>query len=183
MTLTKLHNDHGDYLLYCLRMYGVSGAACEDVRQDIYLKMLERETDLSKIDRTPRGFCSTVCRHAAFNWLRGKRRAPSMESLIVISPTGFEGMHPEVDKHAAETWDRIANNPTGERIREALVLAQLWDCQPGGPTAFDVMADLLYGITMADIGVKEGVSKATVSRWMREWTEWVNLQLPKGAAL
>lgn len=177
MTLTELHNEHGRYLLTCLRLYGVPEQECEDVRQDLYLKLLENETDLTKV-RHARGFCSTITRRVAIDWLRKNSRAPSVESCVVVDENGIEAMHPEIDAIMVSRWESIVANTNVGRIEQALELAQMHDCRPGGPTAHEVVADLLYGLTMEQIGEKHGVNKSTVSRWVKEWYEWIGAQLP-----
>ena len=181
MTITQLHKEHGTYLLCCLRVYGVPNAECEDVRQNLYLKLLNNNT---KIENTiVRGFCSTICHNAAFSWLRHKRLAPEIDKLTVLNPEGIEGIHPCINSSDVAKWELLTTNATTGRIYDALVSSESWECQPGGPTAYAVISDLMYGLTMKEIGNKRGVSKATVSRWMTDWRKWINKQLPKRASL
>lgn len=177
MTVEKLHTEYGGYLLKCLRLYGVPESECEDVRQDIYLKLLEKKCDLSKV-KTPKGFCATIARNAAIDFLRKAGSAPEVESLTVIID-GEEKLHPGLNKIAVAQWEAIIGNTNMERIQEAIELAQLYDLQDGGPTAYEVIEDLLYGLNMKQIGEKHGVSRHTVSRWLQEWYAWINSQIPR----
>lgn len=184
MTLAQLHDKHGDYLLKCLRVYGVPKQECEDVRQDLYLKLLEKKTDLTKITYE-KGFCSRITRNAAFNWLRKTRRASTIGNLcvpiLIAGEGGAETVRPEMDALATARWQAVVDNPNTERIAQALELAQLYECQPE-TTAYEVIADLLYGLTLEQIGRKHDVGRMTISRWMQDWHKWINEKLNEGAS-
>lgn len=174
MTVEKLHTDFGDYLLRCLRLYGVADDACEDVRQDLYLRLLESQRTIR--DTHIKGFCSKITRDAAVDWLRKENRAPAMVDCVIVDEDGFEGMHPEIESNIVRKWESAMGDPNIMRISEALGLAQTYWCDPG-VTAYDVLADLLYGLTMEQVGEKHGVSKSTVSRWVRDWQKWIKEKL------
>jgi len=176
MTIETLHIDYGDYLLKCLRGYGVPAQECEDVRQDIYLKLLENGTDLSTI-RQPKGFCSCIAHNAAVDWQRKAKRTPIMESVSIVGDDGCESAHPELNAQAVVAWEVMMGNSKTEYVAQALELARTYECEPG-VTIYEVIAGLLYGSTMKQVGKKYGVSHMTVSRWVRDWHRWINANLP-----
>lgn len=175
MTLEEMHNNYGNYLLACLRLYGVPEQECEDVRQDLYLKLLKNKFDLSFI-RHPKGFCSCMSHRAAIDWLRKAGRTPPMVSLSISDEESGERSYPELDTMAAFEWGSIVDNPNTERIARAMELAEEYEVQPG-LTAQEVINDLLCDLSEEQIGDKYGVSHMTVSRWMQEWYRWVNVWL------
>ncbi|MFA7286959.1 MAG: hypothetical protein WC052_04850 [Patescibacteria group bacterium] len=175
MTVERLHISYGGYLLTCLRLYGVPEQECEDVRQDIYLRLLESKRKIS--DDNIKGFCSKIARDAAVDFKRKSDRTPTMESMSIVDEHGMTSMHPELDAQALARWETMIANPNKERIEQALELAQMYECQPGGPTAYEVIDDLLFGLSMEQIGEKHNVAKATISRWMSDWYVWIKEQL------
>jgi DNA-directed RNA polymerase specialized sigma24 family protein len=176
MTLTELHTEHGDYLLRCLRLYGVPEQDCEDARQDIYLHLLDQYVEIANTN--VRGFCSHLARNEAVNWKRKHDRMPRADQCVCIDADGFSGEVPEMDQLACKRWDEVADNPNVERIAAALELAKQYQCDPE-ITAYDLLADLLYGLTIAQIAEKHGVNPDTIKRWVREWRRWVAVELPK----
>lgn len=177
MDVGTLHTEYGDYLLTCLRLYGVPEQECEDVRSDLYLKLLEK--DVAIRDTNVKGFCSRIARNAAVDYLRKADRMPTTESMLMVDEEGIEGLHPELNTIAVARWEEITGNPNAERIAEALELSEMYEMQPGGPVAREVIEDLLYGLTLEQIGEKHELSKATVSRWLRDWYKWIGEKLPK----
>ncbi len=175
MTIEQLHNDFGDYLLLCLRFYGVPMQECADVRQDLYLKLLENKRDLSCV-KHPRGFCSKIARDAAIDRLRKTGRTPLMVSLTIPDEEGGERSHPELDTVAISEWEHIVSNPNTERIAEVMELAAEYEVQPG-LTAQEAITDLLCDLSQEQIGDKYGVSQSEVSRWLQDWYCWVNTKL------
>jgi RNA polymerase sigma factor (sigma-70 family) len=176
MDVGRLHTEFGDYLLTCLRLYGVPDAECEDVRQDLYLKLLEKGRTIR--DTSVKGFCSKIARDAAVDYLRKADRMPTMENCIVVDEDGVEGLHPELNQMAIARWKEITGNPNAERILEALELSEMYEMQPGGPTAREVIEDLLYGLTQAQIAEKHGLSQQMISKWLRGWYRWIGKKLP-----
>ena len=175
MTVEQLHTEHGKYILTCLKLYGVPAQECQDVRQDLYLRLLEVDKVIH--DDHVKGFCSKIARDMAYDWLRKQSRTPLMEAVITIDDEGFEGIHPVLTAQTMARWESIVSNANVERIAQALQLALIYEVDPG-ITAHEVIADILYGLNMTQIGTKHGFSKATVSRWMKEWYAWINAKLP-----
>ena len=177
MTLKALHIDFGDYLLKCLRLYGIPEYECEDVRQDLYLKLLENHTDLSCITQ-PKGFCSCIARNAAINRSLKIKRTPIMESITSTDKENHDIDCPELDTLTVAEWEILISNPNTDRIAQALELAQVYECEPG-VTAYEVIAHLLCDLTMTQIASKYGLNKSTISRWVRDWRTWINNELTK----
>jgi DNA-directed RNA polymerase specialized sigma24 family protein len=177
LNVHNLHAGYGDYLLRCLRLYGVKPDDCEDARQDIYLRLLESDRDLSTV-RTPRGFCAKIARDMAIDHMRKSGRTPTMEQSIIITGDGFSGDHPELDKIAFRKWGEITDNPNVTRIEQALELAEMYVCDELlEVTAYDLIADLLYGLTMEQVAEKHSVAKSTVTLWLRDWRTWIKESL------
>ncbi len=179
MIVEQLHTDYGDYLLKCIQMYGVAEDDCEDVRQDIYLKLLETKRVIR--DTNVKGFCSKLARDAAVDYLRKRSRCPTVESLMIVDENGVAGIHPEIDTMMVRNFQSMMGSSNIERIARALQWATEYRVTED-VTAYDIIADLLYGLTTVQIADKYEVDRRTVARWFQKWYKHVRSEekIPNG---
>jgi DNA-directed RNA polymerase specialized sigma24 family protein len=166
MTLDQLHREYGFYLLTCLRMYGVPEGECEDVRQNLYVRLIESQYDLTTI-RAPKGFCATLARRAAIDLHRGWN--PTMEPADIVTNDGDTMDHPELTRQAMTIWGAITTDSQMSRIERALEEATRFTVAPG-ITAFDLIIYLIQDMTHKEIAAKFSVTRReTVSGWLKKW--------------
>lgn len=173
MTVEQLHIQHGAYLLTCLRLYGVPESECEDVRQNLYLKLLESKTPIE--EKIAKGYCATIARNAAIDY---KRKTVSAPPFVSVSSDEDNATRPEIDSLAFTDWQRVVSDYDTERIVRALELSQTFVSQGHVPICH-ILNSLLEGFTLAEIGKEYGVDKATISRWLKDWHLWISEVLPK----
>jgi len=177
MNVKQLHDEYGKYLLKCLYLYGVPKQECEDLRQDLYTRLLEYNHD--EEIRNPKGFCANMARNMAFNWLRNTHSKPKIEPIMLAAQNNDNcTTHPDLEISAVAQWERMMDNPNAERIIQGLEVAKVYKCD-SETFAIDLIADLLYGLNYSQIGEKYNVSNAAICQWLKAWYIYVNKALPR----
>lgn len=176
MTVEQLHKQHGDYLLRCLRFYGVPVCDAEDVRQDIYLALLTRKHDIR--DERVRGFCSKIAKNAAESYRRKQECRIDEEPLFLLGPDGCETMHPVVDQLSTERWSEQLGGVASNRIEAAAELATSY-IVADGITAFELLSHVIYGLSYEQIADIYNTTPAIVRGWLQRWRKHAREQIPK----
>jgi len=166
----QLHTKFGPYLLTCLNRYGVPKDDCEDVRQDLYLRLLVAKTEIGPIE-SKKGLCSYLARNAASDYRRAKgRRVPTVSCTFTEDdPAMAEAMQYFI------THNLVYAYPVDlERIQLALqvTITNGYECD-GRVSILDIIYDLVDGKTYTEIGERFDVNKSTVCRWLNDWRGWL----------
>ena len=167
MKLTTFFEAYNNYLLKCIRMYGVPEQDCQDVLGEVYSRMWEKQIVIRPTGI--KGFCATLARNAAYSYLRKLKNEPC---YVQIDDEAFKEGHPSLNNISMKQWSSIIDNPNASRIEEALELAKTYEVQPD-LTAFQLIADIMVGLTHEQIGEMYGVQRVTVSRWITGWHRWI----------
>jgi len=171
VTVETLHIKHGNYLLKCLRYRGIPEQECEDIRQDIYLKLLKSRRIIYDVNIT--GLCSKIARDAAADWFRKQNHAPE-----TVSSEGDFGNDEgkEINAKIVADWQVMMGDSNSNRINQAIELAQIYECATG-VTIYEILAYRVAGFSEDDIKERYGVDQATISRWLSKWHTWINKKL------
>jgi len=174
MTLSNLHIMHGRYILTCLKLYGVSEQDCEDVRQDIYVHLLETK---HKIENTyVKGFCAKIARNAAIDYARKNKNTLKTIPFSCNIDNDPAEVIAELDAKSLAKWNEVIGNVNTDRIEKAIELSQEYECKPGVPI-YEIIVDLLLGLSLEDIGGKYCITKSAVHQWLQKWYTYLKKEI------
>jgi len=168
----RLHVEYGAYLLKCLQLYGVPADECEDVRQDIYLRLLTSKPTLD--DRAMRGLCARLARNAAADF----RRAKGRQITTVPWPYDDDPLAIIIEQRSYDAWKTVVSTSRMEDVEEAFLLTtgHNYECAPNVPM-IEILFDLVDGRSHEDIGERFGVNFRTIAKWIAKWRMWVKQQI------
>lgn len=166
-----LHVEHGAYLLKCLYRYGVPQGECEDVRQDIYLRLLTAKPTLNT--SAMRGLCARLAHNAAVDF----RRARSRQITTVPWPYDDDPLAVIIEQRSYDAWKATVATSRIEDVEEAFLLTTgfNYECAPDVPM-IEILFDLVDGRSHEDIGERFGVNFRTIAKWLHDWREWIKQQ-------
>lgn len=175
MTITELHTKHGKYLLDCLRLCGVPADACEDVRGNIYLKLLKK----SNMVEDCQGLVAKIARNASIDYHRVTNSKGKEKPVQVYSNlTGDEVTIEELNKKSMEMWSASMDSIVMGRIESALVGASAYFFTPS-ITALMLLEMQMYGLNTDQIGEIFNCSGRTIRNWLNVWKKHARSKWPK----
>lgn len=166
--LSAIHAQYGNFILDCIRIYGVTSIEdALDIRQNIYLALFRR----SLTERFPMGpSLLGYIKRAASNAVVDYRRTQHRENVIFDWVSGNDDiMGLQMDKASFQLW-WAANDDIDLRILQSIEFLDQYEPSSGVPMR-DIMADIYGGSTCETIAEKYEVAAGTVSSWISRFRD------------
>jgi hypothetical protein len=180
MNLTDIHNLYGNYILAVLRSHGVLQDDLEDLRQDVYLKLLKTKRRVKNTPENIKRFLRIVCVTTAADY-RKHRALVSMETISVLDSDGFEAACPEVESQIFQMWESASGSMSADRIEEALDHASGWlvcvSTKTGVLYMLEVLDLLIQGYTLKQVTGQLGYTQSFIKNSLHQWRR----QIKKGS--
>lgn len=200
-TIADVHTQYGRLLLMLLRGFGVPADDREDVRQDIYVRLLQQKIDPERC--TP-SFLGSVAKSAANMYRRqrygflmcgacGERYTAKSGvcsacgtphnkrqdvSLVEFDEDGNLEVNEELEQLAERQWvQAMEDSARHADAYYALDLARLYRCGATDYTAYDLINMLHNGWSHERMATECQVADRTVRKWLREWYKYITKEL------
>ena len=160
-----------------LKACSVPVADLEDVRQNLYLKLLESETSVLPENISVR-WLTQICRRMAQDFVAKKETEIdhiSFEQNRIETHDDESRVIPTLtDQQSMRTWVNEVTSNAPARISSGLELSKTFTVSAEHKvTAYMLIAHLAAGLGEAEIGEFYGVTKQAIDKWLKKWHKHV----------